>query len=143
MSITNSCTFIGRLTRDPDLKFIAGSGKAVCNVSVAVADEYDPKNSDKTYFVNAQLWGKSAEFAANYITKGELVAISGNMSTDKWEDKDGNKRSKDKLNAQAIKKLEWKDQDQQPRQTNQQSNNNMSGFQSVESDDDVPHSSFK
>jgi single-strand DNA-binding protein len=71
----NCVVMVGRLTRDPELRFIAGSGKAVATFAIAVDRPFaKEKTAD---FFNVVVWGKPAENAANYLAKGRQVAVKG------------------------------------------------------------------
>ena len=82
----NSVNFIGRLTKDPELKTTT-SGKTVCSATIAVKKF----GSDEALFLNIESWGKTAEYISNYGEKGRLMAVSGELDCRKWE-KDGAKR---------------------------------------------------
>ncbi|MBN1059365.1 single-stranded DNA-binding protein [Clostridium botulinum] len=88
----NKVVLIGRLTRDPELKFTPGAGTAVTTLTLAV-DKYNSKSGQKEAdFVPVVVWGKQAESTANYMTKGSQMAISGRIQTRNYEAKDGTKR---------------------------------------------------
>ena len=78
----------GRLTKDPELNFTAGSGMAVCRFSLAVQR---PFKKDETDFINCIAFSKRAETIAQYLTKGRQVLIEGHIQTGSYE-KDGVKR---------------------------------------------------
>lgn len=85
----NKVILIGRLTRDPELNFAAGTGTAVCKFSLAVAR---PFKKDETDFINCIAFGKTGETIAQYITKGRQVAVTGSIRTGSYDAKDGTKR---------------------------------------------------
>ncbi len=88
----NKVVLIGRLTKDPELKFTPGAGTAVTTLTLAV-DKYNSKSGQKEAdFVPIVVWGKQAESTANYMTKGSQMAISGRIQTRNYEAKDGTKR---------------------------------------------------
>ncbi|MBN1058493.1 single-stranded DNA-binding protein [Clostridium botulinum] len=88
----NKVVLIGRLTRDPELKFTPGAGTAVTTLTLAV-DKYNSKSGQKEAdFVPVVVWGKQAESTANYMTKGSQMAISGRIQTRNYEAKDGTKK---------------------------------------------------
>ncbi len=92
MITINKVVLIGRLTRDPELKFTPGAGTAVTTLTLAV-DKYNSKSGQKEAdFVPVVVWGKQAESTANYMTKGSQMAISGRIQTRNYEAKDGTKR---------------------------------------------------
>ena len=88
----NKVVLIGRLTRDPELRFTPGSGAAVCTLTLAI-DKYNTKTGQREAdFIPVVVWGKQAESTANYMTKGSQVAISGRIQTRSYDAKDGTKR---------------------------------------------------
>jgi len=88
----NKVVIIGRLTKDPELRFTPGSGAAVTTLTLAV-DKYNTKTGQREAdFVPVVVWGKQAESTANYMTKGSQVAISGRIQTRTYDAKDGTKR---------------------------------------------------
>lgn len=84
----NKVILIGRLTKDPDLRFAAGSGKAVTRFTMAVNR---PMKRDEADFINCIAFGKTGETIAQYLTKGRQLAITGNIRTGSYE-KDGQMR---------------------------------------------------
>ncbi|MDU1601950.1 MAG: single-stranded DNA-binding protein [Clostridium sp.] len=88
----NKVVLIGRLTKDPELRFTPGSGAAVTTLTLAV-DRYNPRtNQNEADFIPIVIWGKQAENTANYMSKGGQVAISGRIQTRSYDAKDGTKR---------------------------------------------------
>ena len=151
----NQVILIGRLTRDPELRFIPNSGTAVARFSLAVNREFKKEGQPDADFFNIVVWGKSAENCANYLKKGRLVAVNGNMRNNNYEDKNGVKHYNVEVVANRVEILEWGDKNnnqnsnqgynnQQPNQNQSQQSgnsnyqNNMSGFQAIEGDDDIP-----
>lgn len=85
----NKVILIGRLTRDPELNFAAGSGTAVTRFSLAVKRPFKKDESD---FINCVAFGKTGETIAQYITKGRQLAVTGSIRTGSYDAKDGSKR---------------------------------------------------
>ena len=85
----NKVILIGRLTKDPELRYAAGSGTAVCRFTVAINRQF---KKDETDFINCVAFGKTGETIAQYITKGRQIAITGSIRTDSYDAKDGTKR---------------------------------------------------
>ena len=106
----NNVIIAGRLTRDPELKYLP-SGTAICSVSVANTRYYKDKSGERkedTSFVDATVWDKQAEWVGQNLTKGRPVIIEGRLKSESWEDKTtGNKRSKITISAQRITPLDW------------------------------------
>ena len=88
----NKVVLIGRLTKDPELRFTPGTGSAVTTLTLAV-DRYNTKTGQREAdFIPVVIWGKQAESAANYLSKGSQAAISGRIQTRSYDAKDGTKR---------------------------------------------------
>lgn len=84
----NRCVLIGRLTKDPELRYTQNS-KAVCTFTLAVDRNYGDKK--QTDFIEIVVWGKMGENCANYMSKGKLAAVDGQLTTRSYEAKDGHK----------------------------------------------------
>lgn len=89
MIIINKVVLIGRLTKDPELRFTAGSGTAVARFTVAVNRQF---KKDETDFINCVAFGKTAETISQYFVKGQQIAVNGNIRTGSYEAQDGTKR---------------------------------------------------
>ena len=85
----NKVVLLGRLTKDPDLRYAAGSGTAVCRFTLAVAR---PFKKDETDFINCVSFGKAAETINQYMTKGRQLAVTGSIRTGSHDTQDGTKR---------------------------------------------------
>ena len=103
----NKIVLVGRLTRDPEHKF-AASGTAITTFSLAVDRDY-PKDSNEADFIRIVTFGKTAEFVAQYLTKGRLVLVEGSLRINKWE-KDGEKKQNAEVNASRVCFMETKAQ---------------------------------
>jgi single-strand DNA-binding protein len=108
MSDLNSVTLVGRLTRDPELRYTP-QGVAVCDFTVATNRRYTKKDGEKVEevaFVDVTAWNRRAEVAAEYLKKGRQVALSGSLVQDRWEDQaTGQKRSKLRVVAEHFQFL--------------------------------------
>ena len=130
----NNVVLVGRLTKDPELKYLT-SGTAVATFTMAIDRDYKNKDgSITTDFIPVEIMGKPAEFVANYITKGRLVAIQGSVRVDRYETPDGEKRTFTKVAGRNIQALESKSKVEQGEQAPQES---PAEFSAVD-DDDVP-----
>ena len=91
----NRVILIGRLTKDPQLRYTQGAQpKAVANFSLAVDRNYKNSSGEKeTDFFEIVAWRQKAEFVANYFTKGRLVCVEGRLQRDNWTGKDDVKRT--------------------------------------------------
>ncbi len=98
-------TIVGHLTRDAELKY-SNSGTAICAFSIATNSRVNKGGQwvDEPNFWDVALFGKKAESVNQYLTKGKLVAVSGDMRQDKWE-KDGQPRMKVAISASDVQLL--------------------------------------
>jgi single-strand DNA-binding protein len=104
MASFNRVILLGNLTRDPELRYIQ-SGMAVSDIGLAVNDRRKGPNGDwieEVTFVDVTVWGRNAEIAGEYLTKGSPVLIEGRLKMDSWE-KDGQKRTKLKVVCEMLR----------------------------------------
>jgi single-strand DNA-binding protein len=105
----NCFTGIGRLTRDPELRYTP-SGKAVCRLGLAINRSYrnqEGNNIEDTLFINVSVWGKQAEHTSQYLKKGRRVAINGELRSNNWQDREGNRRVSYEINARTVQFLDY------------------------------------
>ena len=89
----NSIILMGRLTRDPDIRYTQ-SQMPVAQYTLAVDRGYKNQDGKSTAdFIPCVAWDKRADFARDYLHKGQLIAVEGRLQTRSWEDKQGNKRT--------------------------------------------------
>jgi single-strand DNA-binding protein len=112
----NNVVLIGRLVRDPELRYIPHSGTAVSTFTMAIDKnlskdkkmELESKNQPTADFIRIVVWGKQAENAANYLTKGKLVGIQGRIQSGSY-DKEGTRVFTTDVVASQVQFLEWGD----------------------------------
>lgn len=132
----NNFSGVGRLTKDPELKYIQNTGTAVTRFTIAISRDYKDKDGNyPTDFLPVEIMGKPAEYVANYIQKGYLVSIKGEVRVDRYTTDTGENRSFTKIFVNAIKNLT-------PRVNSEKgefkpSNDTPPEFSAVD-DDDVP-----
>jgi single-strand DNA-binding protein len=80
----NLVNLVGRVGQDPDVKYFE-SGNVVCNVTLAV--DRRTRNSDQPDWFRLEMWGKTAEIAANYVRKGSQIGVTGSLKLDHWKDR--------------------------------------------------------
>jgi single-strand DNA-binding protein len=103
----NKVVLIGRLTKDPELKFTPGTGTAVATLTLAVDRRVPNKNGQREAdFIQVTVWGKSAENTANYMGKGRLMGVSGRIQTRTYEAKDGTRRYVTEVVADEVQFLD-------------------------------------
>jgi len=100
----NKVILIGRLTRDPEIRSLP-SGQQVASFGLATGRFFTNKSGQKqqqTEFHNIVLFGRLAEIASQYLTKGSLTMIEGRLQTRTWQDSSGNQRSRTEIVAQTL-----------------------------------------
>jgi len=96
MANLNKVLLIGRLTRDPELRY-TGSGTAVVEFGLAVNRNYTDASGERkeqTCFVDLQAWARQAEVINEYMRKGRQIFVEGRLDLSQWETPEGQKRSK-------------------------------------------------
>lgn len=95
----NHITIMGRLTRDPELRYTK-SQVPVASFTVAVdRDRSLPDGSRETDFIDCVGWRQTGEFVSKYFQKGGMIVVDGRLQSRKWEDRDGNKRTVWEINV--------------------------------------------
>ena len=146
----NKVIIIGRLTADPELRQ-SQSGTASCRFNVAVNRKFKNQNGEyDTDFINCQAWRQTAEFVSRYFTKGKMIVVEGSLRNNNYQDKNhpdvthytmdvlvdnvefaGDKGGQASAPAPA--------QQTAPQQTTQaEGYSDLSGFEEILSDGDVP-----
>ena len=134
----NKAILMGRLTADPELK-TTPQGTAVTSFTLAVERNYS-KEEKQTDFINIVAWRNTAEFICKYFTKGQLVAVEGNIQTRKYTDKDGNKRIAFEILAEQVYFAEKKTRIDENTILNEAQGITISsqGFEEIEDDAELP-----
>lgn len=145
----NQVILIGRLTRDPEIRYIPGSGTPVATFSVAIDRDYVKKDGTKeTDFIPVEVMGKTAEFCANYLSKGRLVSVVGSIRIDKYKTQSGENKSFTKVAGKNVKALDSNRNNSQNSQNNfeepptfepsfEPNGLDPNGFQAID-DEDIP-----
>lgn len=143
----NSVILIGRLARDPELRFTT-SGKAVATFSIAVNRPFS-KTKEADFFTIV-VWGKSAEHCANYLAKGRMVGVQGRLQSRSYETQTGDKRYVTEVVADQVEFLEWGNREGQASgQSQNQSlpkkydnfnavDIDLNDFEAIDDDEDIP-----
>ena len=148
----NSVVLIGRLTRDPEIRYISESQMAVATFTVAIDRPVRSGQEKKTDCPRVTVFGRQAENCERFLAKGRLVGVQGRIQTGSYTNKDGNTVYTTDVVADRVEFLEWGDrndragggyqsQSSRPaRQENNSSDRDMGvpeGFQALQ-DDDIP-----
>ena len=106
MSSLNVVVLIGRLANDPELKYTP-SGIAVSSFRLAVDRQFPNSQGEReTDFIDIVVWRQAAEFAANYLGKGRLVAVDGRLQIRSWVAQDGTRRRSAEVVADTLRGLD-------------------------------------
>jgi single-strand DNA-binding protein len=106
----NKVTIIGRLGRDPELRYTQ-SGSPIASLNVATDESYTDRDGNKverTEWHRISVFQRQAENCANYLSKGSLVYVEGSLSTRKWQDQNGQDKYITEIKAQRVLFLERK-----------------------------------
>ncbi len=147
----NSVSLVGRLTKDPELRFTA-TGKAVATFSLAVNRTFS--KSDEADFFNIVTWQKTAENCANYLAKGQQVGVLGRLQSRSYENKEGRRvfvvevvaneveflERREKSGGSSSNSQSYQKQDKQKGSNNDidTSDGDLDEFQAIDDDEDIP-----
>lgn len=123
----NSVNLIGRLTRDPEMRYLEGTGTAMCRFSIAIDKglskdkkaEMEGQGKPTADFINIVTWAKTAEFVANYLKKGQQVGVTGRLQSGSYQNKEGQTIYTTDVNCNEITMIDWGDK--------KEGNNNNTG----------------
>ena len=136
----NRVNLIGRLTKDPELRFTPGTGMAVSTFTIAIDRRKANKDGKKEAdFIPIVVWGKQGENVANYMSKGRLIGISGRIQTRNYEGKDGIRRYVTEIVADEVQFLDYKNSSS----NNVANDNNSTSYDEgwndpIDDDDEIP-----
>jgi single-strand DNA-binding protein len=126
----NHVTLIGRLTRDPELRYTQ-SGKAFATFTLAVDRKFKKDQQTQADFIPCMAWDKLAEIVGNNLAKGRRVGVEGHLQTRTYDAKDGSKRSAFEV---VVNELEFLDAKQQ----NQGQSQPQPAYQPTLTDEEIP-----
>lgn len=129
----NSVVLIGRLTKDPEVKYISNNQMAVATFTVAIDRPVKQGAEKKTDFPRVTAFGRQAENCERYLAKGRLVGVQGRIQTGSYTNKDGATVYTTDVVADRVEFLEWGDKEQGG--SNPPAESVPEGFQAVSADD--------
>lgn len=111
----NSFNGVGRLTKEPEMRFIPGSGMATTTFTLAIdrnmakdkKQQAEAQGKPTADFIRVVTWGKTAENCANFLAKGRLCAVMGSVQTNSYKTAQGETRYSTDINAERVEFLEW------------------------------------
>ncbi|MFV0516747.1 MAG: single-stranded DNA-binding protein [Aminipila sp.] len=142
----NSVVLIGRLTRDPEVRYTPGTQMAVATFTLAIDRPTGQGKEKQTDFPRITVFGKQAENCERFLTKGRLVGVQGRIQTGSYKNKDGVTVYTTDVVANNVEFLEWGDRGQDSARS---SASVPTGFESIDEpsipegfssldDDDIP-----
>ena len=137
----NNVSLIGRLTRDPEVRYTAGTQMAVAKFTVAIDDGFGEKK--RTNFIPVTVFGKTAENCEKYLAKGRLVGVQGKIQTGSYTNKDGATVYTTDVVADRVEFLEWGEREGRSAAPRQSAGSGMGGFDAAPEgfsaiDEDIP-----
>lgn len=109
----NNVTLVGRLTKDPDLRYTL-SGTAVGQFTLAINRNFTNANNEREAdFINCVIWRKAAESLANYATKGTLIGLTGRIQTRNYENQQGQRIYVTEVVTESFQLLESREVNEQ------------------------------
>ncbi len=133
----NKAILVGRLTKDPELRYTPANGVAVTTFTVAVSRRFTNQQGEREAdFIPVVVWRKQAENCANYLNKGSLVAVDGMIQVRSYEDKEGQRRWVTEIVADSVQFLSRKGDNQG--QGEKESYGGLKGDEVSIAEDDVP-----
>lgn len=130
----NQVFLIGRLTRDPEIKYT--SSTQICRFNIA--NNVYSKQGDRTSFIDCVAFGKTAEIIEKYTAKGKQIAITGKLQQNTWETQDGQKRSKIEVIVENVQLLSSRDEQKQTTKIYDAEIDNDK-YEILPDDEDVPY----
>lgn len=136
----NKITLVGNLGRDPELRYTP-QGTPVCSFTMATNErrkDRSGESQDVTTWFKITLWGRQAETAAQYLTKGRPVYIEGRLRVEEWTDKDGGKRHTIEVNATDMQFIGGRGEESAGQRPDNTPANRPETTEADVSDDDIP-----
>lgn len=120
----NSVVLIGRLVKEPELRYIQGSDNAYCRFTLAVdkgmskekKQEAELNNRPTADFINIVVWGRQAENCQKYLQKGKNVAIQGRLQSGSYTAQDGTRRFVTEVWAERVQFIDWGEKDEKEKE---------------------------
>lgn len=106
----NRVVLLGNLTRDCELRYLP-SGGAVCTTGIATNRKFkkqDGSQGEEVCFIDITFFGRTAEIANQYLSKGKKVLVEGRLKLDQWTDQSGGKRSKHSITVETLQMIDSK-----------------------------------
>jgi single-strand DNA-binding protein len=136
----NKITIVGNLGRDPELRYTP-QGTPVCSFTMATNERRKDRTGeaqDQTTWFRVTLWGRQAETASQYLTKGRPVYIEGRLRVEEWTDRDGRSRYTLEVHATDMQFIGGKGEDAPPSSRSEEPQTQTTASSTEIEDDDIP-----
>jgi len=136
----NKVILMGRLTKDPELRYTSVNNTAVCSFTLAVYRRFVRQGEERQAdFIPIVAWSKLAEFCSKYFSKGRMVAVVGRIQTRTWDDNEGKRHYVTEVIAEEAYFADSKRSEETPLKTVAGSDaDNADGFYPIDDDDELP-----
>lgn len=131
---------MGRLTKDPELRYTNGNNTAVCSFTLAVDRRFSKQGEERQAdFIPIVAWDKNAEFCSKWFQKGKMVAVVGRLQIRSWDDNEGKKRYTTEVVAEECHFADGKKSEGAPAKPAGAANAGQAdGFYPLDEDDELP-----
>lgn len=133
----NRIALVGRLTKDPEVRYTSDNQTAIAKFSIAVDRTFKRDGQQSADFIPIVVFGKSAENCGKYIKKGRLVAVSGRLQTRTWDDQEGKRHYATEVIADEVDFLD-KGSDSKGQGFGGDSGEDFGDFHPADDEDDLP-----
>lgn len=136
----NKAILMGRLTKDPELRYTSANNTAVCSFTIAIDRRFSRQGEEKqTDFIPVVAWSKLGEFCGKYFQKGRQVVVVGRIQTRSWDDNEGKKRYVTEVVAEEAYFADGKKgEGTSDKPFNAPGGDQGGGFYPVDDDDELP-----
>lgn len=136
----NKVILMGRLTKEPELRYTSNNNTAVCNFTLAIDRRFTRQGEEKqTDFIPVVVWSKQAEFCGKYFEKGRQVAVVGRIQTRSWDDNEGKKHYMTEVVAEEAYFADSKRNEGAPSKSfGDAGSGQADGFYPIAEDDELP-----
>lgn len=135
----NKVILMGRLTKDPELRYTSANNTAICNFSLAVDRKFSKQGEERQAdFIPIVVWSKLAEFCGKFFQKGRQVAIVGRLQTRTWDDTEGKRHYVTEVVAEEAFFADSKKGEGGPLKPHSDNGAESDGFYPLNGEDELP-----
>lgn len=136
----NKVILMGRLTKDPELRYTSVNNIPVCSFTLAVDRKFVKQGEERQAdFIQVVAWSKTGEFVSKYFQKGRQLALVGRLSTRTWDDAEGKRHYVTEVIAEEVYFADSKKPDaSSPKFGDVPENDSEEGFYTLDNDDELP-----